>query len=108
VFEDVPMSTARRQMPAPAGRAGVGRGEAASDEAQDPRRGTEGTGSALLLAALTRENLQRAWKRVKVNKGSAGADGLDIEQTARYLKAAWPGIRERLLRGTYRPVRYDG
>jgi len=45
---------------------------------------------------------------VKVNKGSAGADGLDIEQTARYLKAAWPGIRERLLRGTYRPVRYDG
>jgi RNA-directed DNA polymerase len=101
------MSRARRQMPAEVGRAGVARGEAAreaaSDEARGPRCATEGTGSALLIAALTRENLQQAWKRVKANKGSAGADGLDLEQTARYLKAAWPDIRERLLRGTYRP-----
>jgi group II intron reverse transcriptase/maturase len=52
---------------------------------------------------LTRENMQRAWKRVKANKGAAGVDGLDIDQTAEQLKQAWPGIRERLLSGTYRP-----
>ena len=33
----------------------------------------------LLQAALTRQNLQRACKRVKANKGVAGVDGLDIE-----------------------------
>ncbi len=30
-------------------------------------------------------------------------DGLDIDQTARYLVSAWPGIRQQLLKGTYRP-----
>jgi group II intron reverse transcriptase/maturase len=60
-------------------------------------------GSALLLAALARENLQQAWKRVKANKGAAGVDGRDIPGTAHYLKTAWPEIRERLLQGTCRP-----
>lgn len=101
------MLNARRQMSAPAERAGVAPGEAgcdpASDEANSPRRDTENTGSELLQAALTRENLRQAWKRVKANKGAAGVDGLDIEQTARHLVTAWPTIREHLLRGTYRP-----
>ncbi len=48
-----------------------------SDEARRPRHDTGNTGSGLLLAVLTRENLQRAWKRVKANKGAAGVDGLD-------------------------------
>ena len=56
-----------------------------------------------MAAALTRENLQWAWKRGKANKGWAGMDGLDIAQTAASLKTAWPTIREQLLRGTYRP-----
>jgi RNA-directed DNA polymerase len=102
------MSRVRRQMPERSGRAVAASGEAAreavSDETRGPRRATESTGSAsLLAAALTRENLQQAWPRVKGNKGSAGVDGLDIEQTAQYLKTAWPDIRDRLLRGTYRP-----
>jgi group II intron reverse transcriptase/maturase len=101
------MQNARRQMPAPAGRAGVARGEAVrdpvSDEASCPRHDNESTGSALLMAALTRENLQRAFKRVRANKGAAGVDGLDIDQTARQLVTTWPAIREQLLRGTYRP-----
>ncbi len=101
------MLNAMRQMSAEAERGGVATGEAgrdlASDEANDPRHDTEGTGSALLMAMLTRENLQRAFKRVRANKGAAGVDGLDIDQTARHLVTAWPAIREQLLRGTYRP-----
>ena len=97
----------RRQMPEQSGRVGVVRGEAghdpASDEACGPRRETTDTGSGLLGAALTRENLQRAFKRVRANKGAAGVDGLDIDQTALYLKTHWPVIREQLLSGTYRP-----
>jgi len=98
-----------RQMPERSGRVKAACGEAArefaSDETRGPRRDTEGTGSgSLLAAALTRENLQRAWRRVKANKGSAGVDGLSIEQTALHLKTAWPEVRTRLLRGTYRPA----
>ena len=52
---------------------------------------------------LTKENMQRAWKRVKANKGASGVDGLDIDRTAEQLKQTWPGVRERLLNGTYRP-----
>ena len=61
-----------------------------------------GTGG-LLMAALTRQNLQLAWKRVKANKGAAGVDGLDIEQTAQMIRHRWPDIRQALLQGTYRP-----
>src|SRR5262249_20200913 len=43
------------------------------------------------------------WKRVQANKGSAGVDGLSVEQTAQYLKTHWPRIREELLDDTYRP-----
>lgn len=57
----------------------------------------------MLEAALTRENLQAAWKRVKANKGAAGVDGLDIEQTTRMLQTQWPQIRQALLAGRYRP-----
>ena len=64
----MPMWGAPRQMPAQAGRLEEGRGEAArasgSDEARRPRHATQNTGSALLSAALTRENLQRALRRV--------------------------------------------
>ncbi|MGV1352858.1 group II intron reverse transcriptase/maturase [Klebsiella pneumoniae] len=110
------MSKAMRQTPESSGRVGVAHGEAvrdpASDEACGPSREHQGTGSAkqtvgagtLLEAALTRENLQAAWKRVKANKGAAGVDGLDIEQTHRLLHTKWPQIRQELLAGKYRPM----
>ena len=107
VSEAMPMSEAMRQKPAQAGRDAVGWGEAPAGmscgEAEGPRHEMDGTGSALLQAMLTRENLRRAFKRVRANRGSAGVDGLDVAQTAKRLVTEWPGIREQLLRGTYRP-----
>jgi len=109
------MSKAMRQMPGQPGRVGVAHGEAVrdltSDEACGPPLEHPGTGSAkqmagtggLLEAALTRQNLQAAWKRVKANKGAAGVDGLDIEQTAQVIRTSWSDIRQALLAGTYRP-----
>ena len=103
----MPMQPATRQMPTSVGRKAVGQGEAwpevFSDEAGCPWHATGSAGAALLQAALTTENLKRAFKRVRANKGAAGVDGLDINQTSRFLATAWPGIREQLLSGTYRP-----
>ncbi|WP_243466229.1 reverse transcriptase domain-containing protein [Sodalis glossinidius] len=48
--------------------------------------------------------MQRAWKRLKANKGAAaGVDGLSIAQTGQHLKYAWPTIRQQVMIGTYRP-----
>jgi hypothetical protein len=90
------MQRAQRQMPANAGREAVGQGEAMSDAFSDEafcrRHATGDTGSALLKAALTTENLRRAFRRVRAKKGAAGVDGLDINQSSRYLATDWSSI----------------
>jgi RNA-directed DNA polymerase len=109
-----------RQMPGQPGRAGRRHGEAGPVTASDETGGTlhehPDTGSAksmastggLLEAALTRQNLQAAWKRVKANKGAAGVDGLDIEQTAQVIRQSWPEIRQSCWQDGTGPVRYAG
>ncbi|MGY3306200.1 RNA-directed DNA polymerase [Pseudomonas sp. PvR086] len=74
-----------------------------SDEVNRPQDESDNAGQGLLERAFARENLKRAWKRVKANKGAAGVDGLDIEQTAEHLLIQWVAIREQLLSGVYRP-----
>jgi len=99
---------AMHQMLGQPGRANVGEGEpqldVVSDEASLAGHTQEGSGQEdLLQQILLRENLVKAWKHVKANKGSAGIDGLTIEQTTEYLKTHWSKIREELLSGQYRP-----
>lgn len=99
---------AMHQKPGQPGRTGAGRGEAVSeavsDEATLARHAQTDRGAGDLLGqALARENMARAWKRVKANKGSAGVDGRTVLDTGEYLKTAWPDIRAKLLDGTYRP-----
>ena len=77
---------------------------AAHDEAELAPNAQMGWGAgALLWQVLARENMARAWKRVKANKGGAGVDGRTVQATGAYLKQAWPDIRARLLDGSYRP-----
>ena len=102
------LGAARHQKPGQPGRTGAGNGEAGpqavSDEAAPARHAQTDWGAGdLLEQALARENLVRAWKRVKANKGSAGVDGRTVQDTAEHLKQAWPDIRQRLLDGTYKP-----
>jgi len=59
--------------------------------------------SSLMVRVLDRENLIRALKQVKRNKGAPGIDGLTVEQFPAYLRQYWPGIRQQLQDGTYRP-----
>ena len=52
---------------------------------------------------VRRENMQRAWQRVRSNKGAPGVDGLTIDASNAWLQIHWPRIREELLNGTYVP-----
>ena len=107
-LRDMTLGGAAHQKPGQPGRTVAGRGEAASesvsDEAALARHAQTDCGVGDLLGqALARENMARAWKRVKANKGSAGVDGRTVLETGEYLKVAWPDIRARLLDGSYRP-----
>ena len=102
------LGEARHQKLGQPGRTVAGCGEAASeavsDEATLARHAQTDWGvDDLLRQALARENMARAWKRVKANKGSAGVDGRTVQETGEYLKQAWSDVRARLLDGSYRP-----
>src|SRR5450432_1653389 len=57
----------------------------------------------LMEEICERENLKEALRQVKGNKGSAGVDGMTVNQLTDYLKQHWPVTREQLLNGTYEP-----
>jgi len=57
----------------------------------------------LMEEVCERENLKKALRRVKANKGSAGVDGMTVGEITSYLKQHWLAIREQLLNGTYEP-----
>src|SRR6202162_598531 len=57
----------------------------------------------LMEEVCDRRNLERAWKRVRRNKGSPGVGGMTIDDAKDYLREHWPSIRSKLLAGTYQP-----
>jgi group II intron reverse transcriptase/maturase len=59
--------------------------------------------SGLMERVCERANLEAALKRVRKNKGSAGIDGMTVDELAEHLKTHWPALREQLLAGTYQP-----
>ena len=80
----------------------------ASGEGTESSAGKRGMESPAITEQLMeevceRENCKQALKRVKANKGSAGVDGMTVQQLPEYLKQHWPAIREQLLSGTYKP-----
>jgi RNA-directed DNA polymerase len=89
---------------------GKSRGEAprVSGEGIEPstaKREAESPASTehLMEEVCERENLKKALKRVRSNKGSPGIDGMTVEALPGYLKEQWPTHRDQLLTGTYQP-----
>src|SRR6266481_1672376 len=70
----------------------------ATNEPENPARTNR-----MIEEVCERENLKEALRQVKGNKGSAGIDGVTVDQLTDYLKQHWPMIREQLLNGTYEP-----
>ena len=57
----------------------------------------------LLQAVLASDNLARAWKRVKSNKGAPGIDGVTVEDWPAHAREHWPAVRAQIESGRYRP-----
>ena len=57
----------------------------------------------MLEYILTPDNLNRAYRQVKANKGSGGIDRMEVDELLPYLRAHKEEITESLLEGKYRP-----
>src|SRR5213082_1506511 len=68
-----------------------------------PTRESPASAEQLMEEVCKRENLVRAWKRVRSNQGGPGVDGLTIDNAKDHLREHWPSIRSQLLEGTYQP-----
>jgi RNA-directed DNA polymerase len=88
----------------------------AGDSGRNPREAAPGASSdpsekdkpvaqnqQLIEELIERDNMNRAWKRVRRNRGAPGVDGRDMDQSASHLKEHWDEIEAHLLAGTYRP-----
>lgn len=58
----------------------------------------------LLEKILDRDNMNRAYKRVKANKGSYGVDRLTVDELLQYLKQNGTQLRQAILEGRYKPA----
>lgn len=57
----------------------------------------------LLEKILHKDNLNRAFKRVKANKGAPGIDGIKVEEIGAYLRENQQAIIEKIYKGKYTP-----
>ena len=48
---------------------------------------------------LSPHNLEVAVQNVKRNKGSAGVDGMEVDEIDEYMEDNWHGLRNRYLQG---------
>lgn len=59
---------------------------------------------SLMARVVSRQNMLRAWKRVKSNHGAPGIDGMTVEEFPEFVRQHWATVRTALLDGSYQPA----
>ena len=73
-------------------------------QSTDRREGKERGGARdLMEAILDRNNLNRAYQRVKRNRGAAGIDGMTVEEALPWLKEHKGELLQNIREGSYMP-----
>ena len=67
------------------------------------REVAEQDGADLLKRILSRDNLNRAYKRVRANKGAPGIDGMTVEDALPWLREHREELLESIRQGKYKP-----
>lgn len=92
---------------------GAGEGDTGTSPQEEHQTYTALKGNRHLTEDLMKEvcslsNLRRAYRQVRANKGSAGTDGMTVEEMHDYFKAKIELLREQLLEGRYNPEAVRG
>ena len=77
--------------------------EYAGAQSVDTREGKEADGADLLERILSRDNLNKAYRRVKANKGAPGIDGMTVEDALPWLKEHREEFLDSIRTGKYKP-----
>ena len=77
--------------------------EYAGAQSIDRRETEETDGADLLERILSRENLNRAYKRVKANKGAPGIDEMTVEDALPWLREHREELLDQIRSGKYKP-----
>ena len=84
-------------------RDGVEHKEYAEAYSAETQKAEERDGADLLEKVLDRDNLNKAYKRVKANKGVSGVDGMTINEALPWLKEHRDELIESIRNGKYKP-----
>ena len=68
------------------------------------RDAEERNGADLLEKVLDRDNLNRAFKKVRANKGAPGIDGMTVEEAPEWLREHKGELLESIRNGKYKPA----
>ena len=77
--------------------------EYAGAQSADKQEVREQDGADLLEKILDRDNLNRAYKQVKGNKGAPGIDGMTVEEALPWLKEHREELLDSIRTGRYKP-----
>ena len=84
-------------------RDGVEHKEYAEVYSAETQKAEERDGADLLEKVLDRDNLNRAYRRVKANKGASGVDGITVDEALPWLKEHREELLESIRNGKYKP-----
>ena len=84
-------------------RDGVEHKEYAEAYSAETQKAEERDGADLLEKVLDKDNLNKAYKRVKANKGASGVDGMTINEALPWLKEHRDELLESIRNGKYKP-----
>ena len=82
---------------------GVEHKEYAEAYSAETQKAEERDGADLLEKVLDRDNLNRAYRRVKANKGASGVDGMTVDEALPWLKEHREELLESIRNGKYKP-----
>jgi len=74
-----------------------------SSMSENETNGGKGYAIGLLEEILDRDNRNRAYKKVKSNKGKHGIDGMTVDELSLFLKESGDQIKQAIMEGTYSP-----
>ena len=90
------------------GKSGTGTVSQEGQQVPMESRSQETLAQDLMSVVCSRDNLNRAYKRVKSNKGAPGIDGMTVKELGSYIREHKEEIISSLKEGRYRPEAVKG